>query len=133
MFRLDQRDPFVQLVFVSIPVALAGAFAAALVLEMLAPELRRPLFVPLGAAFFCGALAFFVERARGRYAVGVLGFVAALVLFPAVAVLLLKMLRVPYQAHAADFIALLPQAVLAPSFFSFFRNRFSVKGPATSK
>jgi hypothetical protein len=127
MNRLDQRDPFVQLIFVSIAVTVAGVFAAAFALEMAVPELRRALFVPLGAAFFCGTLAFLVERARKHYALAILAFLAAIVLFPGLAWALLLVLNIPYQTRTADFIALLPQAIVGPSFFFVFRRRFEAR------
>ena len=130
MNRLDQRDPFVQLIFMSIAVAVTCAFAAAIALEMIAPGLRRPLFVPFGVAFFCGTLGFLIERAHKHYLLGVLAFLAALALFPGSAWGLLVLLNIPYQARAADFVALLPQAVAGPSFFFLLRKRFESSGSA---
>ncbi|MBZ5647109.1 MAG: hypothetical protein LAN37_07805 [Acidobacteriia bacterium] len=124
MNRLNQGDPFIQLIFRSIAVAAAFVFVAACTLEIVAPELRRPLFVPFGVAFFCGTLAFLVERARKHYVLAVLGFLAAVALFPGLAWILLVLFHVAYQATAADFITLIPQAVVGPSFFFLVRKRF---------
>ena len=124
MYKLDERDPFVQLIFRSVASMVGLVFVVACVLDFVVPELGRPLFVPSAVAIFCGTLAFQVELKQKRYAFALLGMLGAVAMFPGMAWLLIKLLKVPFESGAAAFIALMPQALLAPDFFLLVRKRF---------
>jgi hypothetical protein len=124
MYKLDLHDPFVRFTLHSIAVTVALIFIVQFAVDIVVPGLGRPLFVPFGAAIFCGTLALLAERVRRRYARAILEPIAAIALFPGMAWVLLILLHVPYRTREADFIALIPQAFLLPSFFQFVRSRF---------
>jgi hypothetical protein len=123
-YNLDERDPFMQLIFRSVAASVGLFFVVACVLDSLVPELVRPLIVPFAVASFCGTLAFQVELKQKRYAFALLGVLSAVAMFPGMAWLLVRLLKVPFESGAAVFIALMPQAILAPDFFLFVRKRF---------
>jgi uncharacterized membrane protein len=122
--NVDERGPFVQFIFKSVAVTVALVFALALALEWIRPELRASLFVPIGLATFIGAIGFQVEVARKQYVVAVLWVLAAFLLFPAAAWLLLLLTRIPPQSAEAKFVSLIPQAVAAPTLFMAAKKRF---------
>ena len=121
---LELHDPFVQLILQSTAVTVALIFFVRYAVEIVVPGLGRPLFVPLSVALFCGTLCFLAEKARNRYAPAILEFLAAMALFPLLAWSLLILFHIPFQTKEADFIALIPQGIAAPSFFEFIRRRF---------
>jgi hypothetical protein len=49
---------------------------------------------------------------------------ASVVLFPFAALTLLSWFRIPCQSREADFVALIPQGLFAPSVFHLIRKRF---------
>jgi hypothetical protein len=122
--KLDERDPFIQLVFKSVAIATSTVFVVALAIVWIRPELLAPLIVPISAALFVGALGFQVELALRQYVLAVLWLFAAILLFPAAGWLLLLVLHVPYEATQAKFIPLIPQAVAAPAVFMAAKRRF---------
>lgn len=124
MEKLDRRDPFVRLIIKSIVVTAVLIFFVRYVVELAVPGLGRPLFVPFGAALFCGTLGFLAESARKQYALAILEILVATLLFPLLAWLLLMSFHIPYQTREADFIALIPQAIVGISFYHFIRRRF---------
>ena len=86
------------------------------------PRTPASLFVPLSVATLIGAIGFQVEVARKQYVVAVLWVVAAFLLFPAAAWLLLLLTCIPPQSTEAKFISLIPQAVAAPALFRVAKN-----------
>ena len=125
MKRLDERNPFVQLVFWSLLVGVIGFFISGVLLEIFSPEMRTPLTVPFFIAFYMGTLAFLAEAAKRHYGLAVIGFLIALVLFPGSAWLLIKLLKL--RGEAATFAPLLP-AFIALGFFSLVHRRFEKSG-----
>src|SRR3954451_24823769 len=122
-FKLDERDPFVQLVFRAAAVTVALTFVVAVLIDFFKSDLRTPLFVPVGCALFLGTLALKAEFRRRQYALGTLLFVVALVMFPGSGWILLVIGHIPHGSTEAKIIPILPQAVLAPAFFNFIRKR----------
>ncbi len=124
MYRLNEQDPFVQMIFRSVVVTAVCVFIAAYAMDITVPQVRRPLFVPLGAALLCGSLAFQVEIAQKQYVLAILEFLAALALFLGLGWASLAILHVSYQARAADVISLLPVVIAGERFFFFVRMRY---------
>jgi len=128
--KFNEHDPFVQAVFRSVAITTAGTFAVALGFEYSLPELRTPLFVPIAVAFFIGTLGFQVERTSKRLAPAILWLGAAVLLFPLASWLLLRAAHIPYEATAARFVSLIPQAVAAPPLFKLAKIRFEANAGA---
>lgn len=124
MKNLNLSDPFRRLMRQSAVVTVASIFSVRYAVESAVPGLGRPLFVPFGMALFCGTLGFLAERARRRNAPAILEFLAAIAMFPLLAWVLLILFHIPYQTRGADFVALIPQAIVGPSFYHFVRKRF---------
>ena len=124
MEKIDLRNPFARLILQSIAVTVLLIFFVRYAVEHAVPGLGRPLFVPFSMALFCGTLGFLVEWARKHYAIAILEILAAMALFPLLAWMLLILFHIPYQTREADFIALVPQALVGFGFFEFIRGRF---------
>jgi hypothetical protein len=124
MERIDLHSPFVQLILLSTAVTIALIFPVHFALEHVVPGLGRPLFVPTAVALLLGTLGFLVEKTLKHYALAILELLVAIVLFPLLAWILLVLFHVPYQTREADFIALIPQTFIGPSYFEFIRKRF---------
>ena len=121
---MDERAPFVQLIFKSVAVSLVLEFCISVAITFIKPELTAPLFVPMAAALFLGVLGFQVELARKQYGIALFSFALALVLFPLVGWALLALARIPYESTAAKFVPLIPQALVAPAFFKVEQRRY---------
>jgi hypothetical protein len=66
-----------------------------------------------------------VEILHRRYLAGIVWLAAAFVLLPLTGWVLVAAARVPYATTAAKFIALVPQAVIAPTLFKVAKQRFT--------
>lgn len=124
LYKFDERDPYIQLIFRSVLVTVGSIFPAQLVLTSQFPELGRPLFVPLAMAIVSGTLALLGEVKQKRHISALFGFLLAFALFPGMAYVILKLLQVPFQTRTADFVALIPQAIAGPEFWRIYWKRF---------
>lgn len=122
--HFDERDAFVQLIFKSVAVTVALTFVVAALIDFARTDLAKSLFVPIGCALFLGTLALQVEFGRRFYVLGILWLFLALLLLPGTGWILLMVGHIPYDSTEAKFIPLLPQAVLAPTFFEIIRKRW---------